>query len=874
MDVDATSEMADTALQMVLSDTEGARDLAAEVLDRAGIAPRTQMTALFALGRAQVELGRPGEAVQPMYEARDLAVELGDDEMRSLISSRLAVALFENGRPEDALDVLDSASEVGSAHARGTAQNSRGMILVHSGRLREGKEAFDKAVEELEEAGDNDMVVRALASRSVAAVRLGDFAAAEADLVRSTELAESLGMAAIVAGNLHNLAYVRSQRGMIPEALEAYGEARDGYREAGAPARAMAILDTDAAETLLTAGLHDEALEAADRTREEAQSTGHAVQQAESELLRARIFFAAGRMDECLEAAGHAAELFDRSGRAVWTVQANSLRVQAQDDAERRVDDLHQLVEELDEHGWDTDVQLLLTLLSRTLLHRGDLDGARTALERAAKGRRQVSASVQASLWHARALLRVAEGDRTGALQALRSGMGVLDEYRAALGATELRVRAARHAAELASLGLKLSVEADEPVDALRWSEYGRAQALRVPPARPPRDETLASELAELRRSHADARDVDLTEERAAELSAEIASVERRVREHARLARGSENIPADQVDVRALRAQLGDRVLVEFFESEEKIWAVVIDTGSVRLVELCAVADAAAALDTLMFALRRLAAGRGSPASLDAVRQGLEHSVSELSELLSVALPDTPELVVVPSAALQAVPWQLLGTHLGCSVVMAPSAAIWMRESSAPSGEVSARIIAGPGLPAAASEATRLHAMYAGSNVLLGDAATTDASLAAAAEADVLHIAAHGTFRGDSPMFSALHLADGPLTIYDIERLTSVPDTVVLSACHAAAGEVAVGNEVMGTAMALVGMGVRSVVAPLVAVADDATEKVMVAMHEGMLGGESPQGALARLVDVWAGEDPMSAVTAGSFVVIGSDRPS
>ena len=67
------------------------------------------------------------------------------------------------------------------------------------------------------------------------------------------------------------------------------------------------------------------------------------------------------------------------------------------------------------------------------------------------------------------------------------------------------------------------------------------------------------------------------------------------------------------------------------------------------------------------------------------------------------------------------------------------------------------------------------------------------------------HIACHGHFRRDSPMFSSLILADGPLTVYDLESLATPPSLVVLPACNAGIAAVSVGDELIGTASALLG---------------------------------------------------------------------
>jgi CHAT domain-containing protein len=56
--------------------------------------------------------------------------------------------------------------------------------------------------------------------------------------------------------------------------------------------------------------------------------------------------------------------------------------------------------------------------------------------------------------------------------------------------------------------------------------------------------------------------------------------------------------------------------------------------------------------------------------------------------------------------------------------------------------------------------------------------------LAAIDGARPAHIAAHGLFRADSPLFSSLLLDDGPLTVYDAEGLRHAPYQLVLPACE------------------------------------------------------------------------------------------
>jgi hypothetical protein len=68
--------------------------------------------------------------------------------------------------------------------------------------------------------------------------------------------------------------------------------------------------------------------------------------------------------------------------------------------------------------------------------------------------------------------------------------------------------------------------------------------------------------------------------------------------------------------------------------------------------------------------------------------------------------------------------------------------------------------------------------------VLAAGSATTARVLAAIDGAGLAHIAAHGTFRADSPMFSSLRLDDGPMTVHDLERLRRAPFRLILPSCE------------------------------------------------------------------------------------------
>jgi hypothetical protein len=263
------------------------------------------------------------------------------------------------------------------------------------------------------------------------------------------------------------------------------------------------------------------------------------------------------------------------------------------------------------------------------------------------------------------------------------------------------------------------------------------------------------------------------------------------------------------LDVPALLSALGDTQLVEIVEVDGALHVLLCGGGRVRRYAAGSAADAAAEVGHARAALRRLAhRAAARPAHTAAQLAAAGRRLEEL--LLGAAarkLRDAP-VVVVPPGRLYAVPWALLPSLETRAVSVAPSARAWWRAASAgPPGGDRVLVVRGPGLPGAAAETAGVAGRYAGATVLDGGDATSGRVLAALDGCGLAHLAAHGTFRSDSPLFSSLRLADGPLTVHDLERLRRAPRRLVLPSCDSAQLAPAGADELLGLAAALLPLG-------------------------------------------------------------------
>ena len=114
-----------------------------------------------------------------------------------------------------------------------------------------------------------------------------------------------------------------------------------------------------------------------------------------------------------------------------------------------------------------------------------------------------------------------------------------------------------------------------------------------------------------------------------------------------------------------------------------------------------------------------------------------------------------------------------------------------------------------------------------------------------------------------------MRLDDGPLTVYDFERLQRAPYRLVLSSCDSGLAKPVGADELLGLSSSLIPLGAAGILASVVPVNDPATVPLMTALHDNLRSGQSLAAAFAGARTA-AADDPVALAAARSFVALGA----
>jgi CHAT domain-containing protein len=180
-------------------------------------------------------------------------------------------------------------------------------------------------------------------------------------------------------------------------------------------------------------------------------------------------------------------------------------------------------------------------------------------------------------------------------------------------------------------------------------------------------------------------------------------------------------------------------------------------------------------------------------------------------------------------------------------VVSVPSARVLLQCLAQPERPFGTGLLLGVAderTPRVADEIASLERLSPNSSVLLDERATLAALRARASSADVIHLACHGQFRPDNPLFSALKLGHGWLTVRDVYELDLRGALVTLSACETGISAVVPGDELIGLVRGFFAAGARALLVSLWTVGDTATAELMAGVYTRLQAGDTPATAL------------------------------
>jgi CHAT domain-containing protein len=306
---------------------------------------------------------------------------------------------------------------------------------------------------------------------------------------------------------------------------------------------------------------------------------------------------------------------------------------------------------------------------------------------------------------------------------------------------------------------------------------------------------------------------------------------------------------AGSVPLDAVRASLPeDAVLLEYYRVGDRFCVCVVSRTSLKVVMLGPVAEMRRVIQLLRFQLSKFRLGPEyiktfEAQLLDATFAHLREFYDGLIAPIEHLIAKATHLIIAPHDFLHYLPFQAMldssGAYLGdrVSISYTPSASVYYLCSTKESNTSGGALVLGipdPAAPQIEEEVRAVAAALPGAEVYLGEAATQDVLRARGPAARFVHIATHGEFRKDNPMFSSIRLGTSHLNLFDLYQLDLPAELITLSGCGTGLNVVVGGDELLGLVRGLLYAGTQGVLVTLWDVNDRSTAEAMGLFYDAL----------------------------------------
>ncbi len=858
--------------------------LAARIAD-----PEIEALATWTAGIAALQLeGEMARAVEHLNAAAARFLALGKPLLAAGTQGNKVHALAMLGQYDEAIACGIAAREIFLAH--GDAVGA-GMINLNLGNIHFRREQYREAEASYHDARVQYAVVDDRKRLAFVDLNLANVFSAQYRFREATTLyeqalayADTAGLDVMQAVVECNLGCLELYRGRYDRALDLLERSRRRYTALNMPHKS-ALAERELADAYLELNLAPEAAAIYERVIPTFAALGMRAEQAGATANYGRACILLARDDEARALLGEARALYAAEGNAVGeaTVRlAEAYRCYASGDYGAAAEAARRAEPPLAEAGiWG---RLLLTRWLRGEVARVSGQGpeARAILEQTLREANlqaapQVAQRCETSL----GLLAAAMGDRAGAEASFRRAVALIEELRAPLPAEEFRTAFVADKLEPYAELVRLCLDDGTPdriVEALRYVERARSRALMdmlggvLSYYGQPRDPFEAEQLAQLaelreelnwfysqinRSSESDSIRggvMDRLHTAVRECEEKVLEIRRQLQQRG----DGALIQVEPINIAQLQRDLGDdTALIEYYSMDGELLAFVVTNEGVEVVRhLGTEGQAEAALAQWQFQLGTFRHGseRIHPHLPQLARRARHHLAALYDQLLRPieARIGDRRLVVVPHRALHYVPFHAL--HDGTTHVIerreicaVPSANVLHHCLAAPRRPLERAVLLGVSdarAPRVRDEIESLAALFPMATALVENRATLAALHRHAPAADIVHLASHGQFRPDNPLFSSVRLADGWLTVRDAYGLDLHCQLVTLSACETGVNAIAPGDELIGLVRGFFSAGAPSVVVSMWTVDDATTAQLMADFYRQLRAGRRPAAAL------------------------------
>jgi CHAT domain-containing protein/tetratricopeptide (TPR) repeat protein len=782
-------------------------------------------------------------------------------------------------------------------------------VLYRQDRFAEALALYKRAHQTFERVGAPNDVAITLRNLAVCLISLNHFDQALATHRQARRYAERHHLPQLVAEADYNIAYLYYLRGEYSRAIELYEATRRRCERLGDRYH-QALCDLDESELSLELNLTSDGARLARHALTRFDDLGMNYEAAKSVTWLAIAASQAGNPARALRYFDTARRRFRREGNLPWLAlldlyQAIVLLDDERLDEARKLADAARIV--FLETNLVAKAALSQLVLARVALRAGDTATAEhwcdAAIERLATTQAPVL-RFQAS--YVRGQIEEARGDTARAADAYLDSHAWLESLRTDLRADETKVAflkdklviyesvvavALAGGARVSRTGVFTFIEQAKSrslADLIAFRAHrmtSRAAGTRVPVRR----------LHQLRESlnwcyrEIDIRELsaDQPESRAETLRATARKLENEITralteirttddEYASLQNaGTIELPAVQASLRE------DEVVLEYYSARGMLCACVIGRHSFEVVTLGAASVAHGHAQLLQFQLSKFRLGakyqRDFSSGIDAATTA--HLQALYRELLAPLRSRIAGrwLTIVPHGFLHYVPFHAL--HDGAAhliddgpISYAPSASVLhlCRQKRPPRARASLVLgVSDRAAPHIDEEVDAVAAALPRSRAYKGRRASAARLKEDGPKSRVIHIATHAAFRMDNPMFSAIQLGDGPVSVFDLYDLRISAELVTLSGCGTGLNALIGGDELLGLVRGWLYAGAQSVLVSLWDVHDRSTAQLMADFYERLRSTDNRAVALRGAMLAARDRDPHPYYWA-PFVLIGA----